>query len=136
LPGLPSAQSVGLAFARSQGIEGSGPEALAALRALPATRIVGDLNLATLFSGKAPLFTGPIEDGATIVGTNEEMFAAADQAHVPVMVGATGADIGFLPAATKEAAFAVFGPDAAEARRTYDPDGTIEAFPLSMKIGG
>ena len=91
LPGLPSAETIGLNFARSVGIEGTDAAALAALRALPAERIVSGLNLASLFAPPSgpPTYSGPFTDGVTLTGSVEAMFDRGGQAPVPVMVGAT-----------------------------------------------
>ncbi len=59
LPGKPSAQSVGLAFAKRLGVEGQDATALAALRAQPADRIAANLSMATLvFQGEGALYSG------------------------------------------------------------------------------
>ncbi|MFD2271266.1 carboxylesterase family protein [Undibacterium arcticum] len=47
--GLPSAEQVGVTFASSLGVTGEDASALAALRALPADKIVGSLNLLNVF---------------------------------------------------------------------------------------
>ncbi|HEY0594554.1 carboxylesterase/lipase family protein [Sphingopyxis sp.] len=138
LPGAPSAETIGLNFARSVGIEGGDAAALAALRALPADRIVSGLNLASLFAPPSgpPTYSGPITDGVTLTGSVETMFDRGEQAPVPVMVGATSADIGFVPAATKDEIFASFGANAAKAKAIYDPEGNAAFFDVMMKVGG
>lgn len=138
LPGAPSAETIGLNFAKSVGIEGRDAAALAALRDLPADRIVSGLNLASLFAppSPAPTWSGPFNDGVTLNGSVEAMFDRAAQARVPVMVGATSADIGFVPAASKEQIFAIFGADAAKARALYDPAGDAPFLDLMLKVGG
>lgn len=138
LPGAPSAETIGLNFARSVGIEGGDAAALAALRALPADRIVSGLNLASLFAPPSgvPTYSGPFTDGVTLTGSVEAMFDRGEQAPVPVMVGATSADIGFVPAATKDQIFASFGANAAKARAIYDPKGDAAFFDVMMKVGG
>lgn len=134
-PGMPSADKVGADFARSVGVEGEDVAALARLRALPAEAIIADLNLATPPDGRK-LYTGPVEDGVTLAGSTEAVLARAGQAPVPVMVGATGADIGFLPVKTKDEAFATFGADAAAARADYDPKGDRDTGAVIAAIGG
>lgn len=138
LPGLPSAETIGLNFAKSVGVEGSDAAALAALRALPAERIVSGLNLASLFAPPpgAPTWSGPFTDGLTLKGSVDAMFDRGDQAPVPVMVGATSADIGFVPAKTKEQIFDGFGANAAKAKAIYDPKGNAAFFDLMLKVGG
>lgn len=137
-PGLPSAETIGLTFAKSAGIGGSDAAALAQLRALPAERVVDGLNLASLFAPTAgpPTYTGPFVDGVTLTGSVEAMFDAGAQAPVPVMVGATSADIGFVPAKDKDDVFAAFGAEAAKARGLYDPTGNAPFFDVMMTVGG
>ena len=48
-----------MAFASSVGVEGTGADALAKLRALPALTIRGDLN----FSSSRKTYSGPMIDG-------------------------------------------------------------------------
>jgi para-nitrobenzyl esterase len=117
--GQPSAEAVGELFARSVGIEQTGAEALAALRALPAEK-VGNLSMMTL---GAPTYSGPMVDGQLVVEAPEAAYAAGRWAKVPVMVGATSADIGFGFAQSKDQVFEAF-PDPAAARAAYDPDGS------------
>lgn len=138
LPGLPSAETIGLNFAKSVGVEGKDAAALDALRALPAERIVSGLNLASLFAppSGSPTWSGPYADGLTLTGGVEAMFDRGEQAPVPVMVGATSADIGFLPAKTKEQIFESFGANAAKAKAIYDPTGDAAFFDLMLKVGG
>jgi para-nitrobenzyl esterase len=136
-PGEPSAEQVGVAFARSAGIESTGPEALAALRALPAETVRGGLNLSTLISPPAgpPTHTGPVIDGRIVVAPADRILRAGRAARVPVMVGTTGADIGFAFAPSKDQLFAEFGEQAEAARRAYDPDGTAELRRLVAAVG-
>ncbi|MCW0197304.1 carboxylesterase family protein [Sphingopyxis sp.] len=138
LPGAPSAETIGLNFAKSVGVEGTDASALAALRGLPADRIVAGLNLASLFAppSPAPTWSGPFNDGVTLNGSVEAMFDRGAQAPVPVMIGATSADIGFVPAASKDDLFAIFGSEAASARALYDPAGDAPFLDLMLKIGG
>lgn len=138
LPGLPSAETIGLNFAKSVGVEGTDAAALAALRALPADRIVSGLNLASLFAPPSgpPTWSGPFTDGITLTGSVEAMFDRGEQARVPVMVGATSADIGFVPAKTKEQIFEGFGANAAKAKAIYDPKGDAAFFDVMLKVGG
>ncbi len=138
LPGLPSAEAIGLNFAKSVGVEGTDTAALAALRALPAERIVSGLNLASLFAPPSgpPTWSGPFTDGLTLTGSVETMFDRGEQTSVPVMVGATSADIGFVAAKTKEQIFEGFGANAAKAKAIYDPKGDAAFFDLMLKVGG
>lgn len=138
LPGAPSAETIGVNFAKSVGVEGRDAAALAALRALPAERVVSGLNLASLFAppSGAPTWSGPVTDGVTLTGSVEAMFDGGAQAPVPVMVGATSADIGFVPAKTKEQIFESFGANEARAKAIYDPKGDAAFFDVMLKVGG
>jgi para-nitrobenzyl esterase len=135
-PGLPSAETVGLGFARKIGVTGTDAAALKTLRALPAEKIIDGFNLASLFTGAVDGPTGPVVDNVTIFDTNQNVIARNNHNKVPVMIGATSADIGFFPAKTKDDVFTVFGEKADEARRHFDPDGTLPLPALTFKVGG
>ncbi len=137
LPGKPSAQSVGLAFARKLGVEGTDASALAALRALPADKIANNLSMATLvFQGEAALYSGPVVDGQLVVETPEATYTNGRQPKVPMIVGATTADLSLDFTPTAEVAYAKFGPDAAAAKAAYDPNGKLPLKALNQAIGG
>jgi para-nitrobenzyl esterase len=87
-----SAEALGVAFARKEGIEGQGADALRKLRELPAEAIAGNLNLANMHD--ATFVGGPLVDGQLITANPARLYAAGKGAHVPVMVGATSQDIG------------------------------------------
>lgn len=116
----PSAETIGLNFAKENGIDGDGPQTLAALRALPAERIVGGLSMQTL-AGPVT-FAGPMTDGRLVVGDSDEIYRAHGQQKVPVMIGVNDGDIGRSSAASLEELFAPFGPDRDAARAAYDPN--------------
>jgi para-nitrobenzyl esterase len=133
-PDNPSAETVGLNFARSVGIEGTGPEALAALRALPAERVVAGLNMASMMQQGPPTYPGPMLDGEIVVESPAEALLAGRWQKVPVMIGANDLDIGFGFAQTKDELFAGFGADSAAARRAYDPSGDAELRTLVQAV--
>jgi len=91
--GTAKALQAGLDFAATKGIAADDPQALARLRALPAEQIVDGLNLAALFGGPRPPFSSPFPDGRVNVDP-QAAYAAGKFTKVPVMVGATSADIG------------------------------------------
>lgn len=140
-PGIPTARSrslplttfkdaeaSGVAYAKTVGIDGDGAQALAALRALPAEKLLEHASakevLASLASGKAiPGVPGSIIDGRLVLAAPETVLAEGKQAPVPVMVGANSRDLGLGIADSKETLFAPFGNLAATARATYDPNG-------------
>ncbi|HVV46032.1 MAG TPA: carboxylesterase family protein [Bryobacteraceae bacterium] len=132
--GVPSADSVGVAFAKSVGIEGTGPEALAALRALPAEKIIGGLNMASM-GQQTGIYGGPIEDGVIVTQTPQQALESGNYAKVPVMIGANGADIGFPRWHTMEETWAAFGPNAEQARAMYDPSNSGNVMMVGWKIG-
>jgi para-nitrobenzyl esterase len=132
--GLPSAEAVGEAFAKSVGITGTGPEALAALRALPAEKIIGGLNMASM-GQQARIYGGPIEDGMIVSQTPQQALESGNYNKVPLMIGANGADIGFPRWHTLDETWAAFGPKADEAKAAYDPSGSGSVMMVGWKIG-
>ena len=136
LAGSPdSAEAMGVRLARHFGIEGQGAHALAALRAIPAAKLVDGLNMQTLLSDHTYV-GGPIVDDRLYFGAPLDVFAAGKGARVPVLIGANSADIGFLRVKSLEELFARFGADAAVARRIYDPDGQRTLQQVSGEAGG
>lgn len=134
--GTPSAEQDGVAFAQSLGIDGTGTEALAALRALPAAKIAGSLNMATSDdSNNKTTYPGPMIDGQIVGAGPAETFARGNEIKVPILVGANSGDISTFKPKTKQEAFASFGPAAAAARAAYDPDGTMPLDKLAYEIG-
>jgi len=121
--GSPSAEAIGVAFAKKAGITAEGAEALAALRALPADAVVNGMNLMT---PQADTYPGPMTDGVFVVEEVEPAFRAGRQARVPYMIGANDREFGFFapPPDRAEASFAPFGADKEKALRAYDPEGT------------
>lgn len=132
-PNLPSSETLGVNLAKKFGIEGDGPEALAALRALPAEQINDGLGMMTMQSA-ATTYGGPMVDGVIVKETPQAAYEAGRQAKVPFMIGATTADIGFGAAPNKAAAFAAFGPMAEQAKAAYDPDGTKPLSQINQEI--
>lgn len=130
-----SLETVGLAFARANGIVGTGPDALARLRALPVSAVVDGLNMATVARQQAT-YGGPAVDGRIVVTAPDVAYGKGMQAHVPLIIGATSADLGHVAVPDKEATFAPFGGRAAAARVAYDPDGKATVTDLAAAIGG
>ena len=119
--GAPSAESVGLAFAKKAGIPGEGAEALAALRRLPAEAVVDGMNMMSMGN---PTYSGPMIDGRVVIEAPDAAYAAGRGAKIPLMIGANSADIGFTMARTMDDLLSPFGPDRDKARTVYDPDNT------------
>ena len=118
-PGQPSAEEVGIAFAKKNGIEGTDAAALAKLRALPEEKVVDGLNMMGMGN---PTYAGPMIDGRIVTGTLEEAIASGRVAKVPVIIGANSNDIGFSFARNMDELLTRFGDKAEVARATYDPD--------------
>ena len=100
------------------------------LRALPADRVTGDLNMMTMTQ---PGYSGPMIDGRTMLGTPVDIIAAGGYPGVPVIVGANSAD-GFPFVTDKDEIFAPFGPDAETARAIYDPDGAKTGLHVATHV--
>lgn len=126
--GVASAEEIGVNFARAAGINSEGKAALEALRALTAEKVLGDLNLRTLFvqDPLSPQFPGgPFVDDGIITGEIEDLIGGENAFSGPLMIGTTSADMGFAAAPTKPLLFATFGQYAKEARAVYDPAGEM-----------
>jgi para-nitrobenzyl esterase len=130
-----SAEAIGLKLAHGFGIEGSDSAALDKLRALPADSLAKGLHMGTLGSYGAYV-GGPVHDGKLIIGDPATLYAEGAGMHIPLIVGATNADIGFAPGTTLEALFERFGVDASRARLAFDPDGTASVGQVGAAIGG
>ncbi len=118
---LPSSETLGLNFARKNGITGTDAAALAALRALPAATVTDGLGLMSM-GQQVDTYGGPMTDGCIITEAPQQAYLAGHNARVPVMVGATRADIGFFWAQTPEQAYASFGDHAEAAKAAYSGD--------------
>jgi len=121
-----SAETIGITFAKSMGIEGTDQAALASLRALSAEQVVRG---APAQPGAAPPpETTPILDGKLITETAESAYKARRQPRVPLMAGSNSADTAGnrVRARTKDEFFARYGQWSAQAKAAYDPDGTAD----------
>ncbi len=119
--GMPSAETAGLAFAKKAGVSGEGPEALAALRKLPAEAVTDGLNMATMMT---PTYAGPMIDGHVIVETPDAAYAAGRGAKIPLIAGANSQDIGFNSAKTMDELLGRFGANGDKAKAAFDPAST------------
>lgn len=122
-----SAETIGIQFAKSMGIEGTDQAALAKLRGLSADEILRGAPSqpgVTLPSYE----TTPIFDGRLITETAETAYKARRQPRVPLLLGSNSADSAGnrIRSRTKEEFFARFGQWSAEAKAAYDPDGTTD----------
>jgi para-nitrobenzyl esterase len=92
-PGLAAVEQAGVNFAAAKGIAADDAGSLAKLRALPADQIVDGMNLASRAPQNPATYVGPFVDGKVAVDAGGA-FASGRFAKVPVMIGATSADIG------------------------------------------
>lgn len=122
-PKLPSGEAVGLAFAEKAGIHGEDATALAALRALPAERVVDGLNMASMMN---PTYGGPMLDGKIVTESSEQAMLAGRGMQIPVMAGANSSDIGFSFVKNMDEVFAPFGASKEKAEAAYNPDKSAE----------
>lgn len=131
-PAVASGESYGVAFAKSVGVEGDTPAALAALRAVPADKVVGGMHMMT--ANNPTYVGGPLLDGTLITDAPDNIIRAGHQAKVPVMIGANDMDIGFMTVADKDALFKTFGDKAAQARALFDPDGSRPLHSIVQEV--
>ncbi len=121
--GVPSGEQVGLTFAKAAGIAGDDSAALAALRALPAEKVVNGLNMATMMT---PTYAGPMIDGKVVVESVEQAFLSGHEQKVPLIDGANSMDIGFSFAKNMDEVFAPFAGQRAQAESAYNPDHSTD----------
>lgn len=91
---LGEAEATGIAFALAHGITDTGARGLAALRALPVTTVNAGLSMAALLIRPDTYAGGPIVDGDVVRGPPEARILAGEFAHVPLLVGTVGDDLG------------------------------------------
>jgi para-nitrobenzyl esterase len=132
--GPESAEAFGMAFARKEGIEGEGAQALRRLRDVPADELAKNLNLASM--GDPTYVGGPVVDGQIITANPSDLYAAGKGARVPVMVGATSQDIGFMQANSIDELLKQFGSNAPKARTVYGVQDTDDVRFVAFRMGG
>jgi len=92
--GLAAIEKIGVDFAQSKGIAPNDPNALTKLRALSAEDVTDGLNMMAMFSQQGPrTFASPFTDGKLAVDAGKA-YASGAFKHVPMMIGATSADMG------------------------------------------
>jgi len=132
--GRPSAVQIGINFARSMGIEGTGAKALAELRALPAQKIVNGINMATM-ARQADTYSGAILDGTIVTRPPEDTYKDCLVNPASVVVGANSADLGFSSGKTVDEILSQFGPDAAAARQAFHVKPSQSVAELAQQVG-
>ncbi len=126
-----SAETIGIQFARSMGIEGTDQAALARLRALSSEDVLRGPPAQPGVS--VPRYeTTPMLDGKLVTETAETAYKARRQPRVPLLAGSNSADTAGnrIRATTKEQFFARFGQWSAQAKAAYDPDGSTDLATL------
>lgn len=91
--GMAAAEKGSLAFANKMGIAADDPQALSKLRALSAEQVTDGLSMMALFSPGERTFASPFADGKLAVDVGQA-YGSGNYAKVPMMIGATSADIG------------------------------------------
>jgi len=105
---LKDAEAIGENLARAHNIDPMAPDALAKLRALSAEQVTDGLSMVELFQPKPGprTYGGPILDGKLLID-QEKAYLSGDFAKVPMLIGATSADMGgksgFMIAGAREA---------------------------------
>ncbi|MET3722809.1 carboxylesterase/lipase family protein [Sphingomonas trueperi] len=105
---LKDAEAIGENLARAHNIDPAAPDALARLRALSAEQVTDGLSMMELFQPKSGprTYGGPMLDGKLLVD-QEKAYASGNFAKVPMLIGATSADMGgksgFMIAGAREA---------------------------------
>ena len=112
-----SGEARGLVFAKKYGIEGTDAAALKALRDVPAATIAKGFNMTTM--GDSSYAGGPLVEGKLVLGSPSTLYAKGKGVRVPLIIGATDSDIGFVQAKTLDELYASFGANADKARALY-----------------
>src|SRR4051812_42730182 len=122
-----SAETIGITFAKSMGIDGTDAGALTKLRALSADEVLRGAPAQP--GANAPSYeTTPMLDGKLVTETAETAYKAGRQPRVPLMLGSNMGDTAGnrVRARSKDELFARYGQWSAEAKAAYDPDGTAD----------
>jgi para-nitrobenzyl esterase len=125
-PDAPAGYAAGEGFAAKVGLKA--PDA-AALRAVPADKVLGDLNF--LNNRNRTDYSGMMIDGRVVKDSPSAIFGRGEQAPVPLVIGFTSQELGGAKAFAgdwiKQAA-ARFGPKDSALRKLYDPAGGDEGL--------
>jgi para-nitrobenzyl esterase len=129
-----SAETIGITFAKSMGVDGTDQSALEKLRALSADDVLRGAPGQP--GATAPSYeTTPILDGKLITETAETAYKAGRQPRAALMLGSNMGDTAGnrVRARSKEELFARYGQWSADAKAAYDPDGTTELATLVQR---
>lgn len=135
MPGVPSGESTGVNFAKSQGIEDTGRAGLAKLRALSAEKVQAGIGFGVPRQSGPPTSSGPMIDGQVVLADPSLLYLAGREAKVPFMIGTNTADIGGGAAKSAEDLYRPFGAHAAQAQSAYDPDRSGDLRALGALVG-
>lgn len=86
-----SGTEAGIEFAKEQGLAAA---SAADLRAIPAKEVLGNISMTKLQSAS---YAGPMIDGKLVVSDFVDGFIKGNEAAVPLIVGATDAELSHLP---------------------------------------
>jgi para-nitrobenzyl esterase len=125
--GKPSAESTGLAFAKSKDIAGEDASALKQLRSLPANDLVDGLNMASMTEA-AQTYSGPMIDGIVLPCEPSAAYLAGTQRSVPVIIGVNSLEMGFRSRGEHNDPLQQFGEKASDARIAYGVDRNEGSF--------
>ena len=136
---LADAEKIGVDYAHGLGINGTDAAALAKLRAVPADTLdegapAAAAVVALVTNTHVPGVAGAIRDGKLVVESPEAAIAGGRAAKVPIIVGANDRDLPIGLAQTKDELFAIFGTNANEARKVYDPKGDAPFDELLQQV--
>ncbi len=127
-----------MSFAQSVGIGTLGPDAVVALRALPAMDVLGGLNMSALSKLPASPLTytkGPIVDGQIVIASPGEALRRGGAARMPMMIGTTSADLPVKFPPSPQSPLSYFRVDEKKARDVYDPDGNLSPAVVYAMVG-
>jgi para-nitrobenzyl esterase len=132
---VPSGETLGIEFAASQGITGQGSDALRALRALPAEKIVNGMNVSARRADPSigATFAGPMVDGQIVVESSER-HVSSTQAKIPLMIGTNSSDLAYPQEKTMAELFEPFAGETDRARKLYDPDNSNNVHEVGLLI--
>jgi para-nitrobenzyl esterase len=129
--GKPSAEQIGLQFAESVGIDGTGEDALEKLRALSAKTVIGTVG----YGMGRKNYSGPMIDGKLVPADTPDIYLSDDNQHVALMVGGNDEDTGTAAGDSLDAVYADFGPYANQARQIYSVAGVKDLAGLKAMVG-
>jgi para-nitrobenzyl esterase len=136
----PSADQIDKAFAEQLGIRGESAEVLAALRALPAATVQGDLNLNKLAQvallGDQVYPGTQMVDGDIVTGQPDDILAGGKAPAIPMIIGTTALDLPAFFPPSKLNPLAFFGEDAEKARAAYGAPAQLDQKSLAALLLG